>query len=122
MTFSPTGVLPGTLDLLILKAVSLGDRHGYGVLLRLQQMTCGALAVEQGALHRLEPQGLLEGQWARLCTTGARSSIGLRTRAGGGFIGSPRIGTAWWASWPAPWRAKPSGKARCGPIRQPREG
>ena len=61
------GVLPGTLDLLILKAVSLGQLHGYGVLLRVQQMTQGALAVEQGALYpalyRLERQGLLDTEW-----------------------------------------------------------
>ena len=61
------GVLPGTLDLLILKAVSLGQLHGYGVLLRVQQMTQGALAVEQGALYpalyRLESQGLLDTEW-----------------------------------------------------------
>ena len=60
-------ILPGTLDLLILKAVSLGERHGYGVLLRLQQMTGGHLALEQGAiypaLYRLERQGLIEGTW-----------------------------------------------------------
>ena len=62
-----TGILPGTLDLLILKAVSLGQRHGYGVLLRVQQMTQGALLVEQGALYpalyRLERQGLLDAEW-----------------------------------------------------------
>ena len=62
-----TGILPGTLDLLILKAVSLGQRHGYGVLLRVQQMTHGALLVEQGALYpalyRLERQGLVETEW-----------------------------------------------------------
>lgn len=62
-----TGILPGTLDLLILKAVSLGQRHGYGVLLRVQQMTQGALQVEQGALYpalyRLERQGLLDAEW-----------------------------------------------------------
>jgi PadR family transcriptional regulator PadR len=62
-----TGILPGTLDLLILKAVSLGQRHGYGVLLRVQQMTQGALLVEQGALYpalyRLERQGLLDTEW-----------------------------------------------------------
>ena len=62
-----TGILPGTLDLLILKAVSLGQLHGYGVLLRVQQMTHGALLVEQGALYpalyRLERQGLLETEW-----------------------------------------------------------
>ena len=62
-----TGILPGTLDLLILKAVSLGQLHGYGVLLRVQQMTHGALLVEQGALYpalyRLERQGLVETEW-----------------------------------------------------------
>jgi transcriptional regulator len=60
-------LLPGTLDLLILKAVSLGERHGYGVLLRIEQMTGGALLVEQGALYpalyRLERQGLLDSEW-----------------------------------------------------------
>jgi transcriptional regulator len=60
-------LLPGTLDLLILKAVSLGPQHGYGVLLRIQQITGGALAVEQGAvypaLYRLEHQGLLDTEW-----------------------------------------------------------
>jgi len=43
-------LLPGTLDLLILKAVSLGPLHGYGVLLRIEQITGGALRIEQGAL------------------------------------------------------------------------
>ena len=60
-------LLPGTLDLLILKAVSLGAEHGYGVLLRIEHISGGALAVEQGALYpalyRLEHQGLLHGEW-----------------------------------------------------------
>ena len=60
-------LLPGTLDLLILKAVSLGKMHGYGVLLRIQQISQGALLVEQGALYpalyRLERQGLLLTAW-----------------------------------------------------------
>ena len=60
-------LLPGTLDVLILKAVSLGPLHGYGVLLRIQQITQGALLVEQGALYpalyRLEHQGLIAGEW-----------------------------------------------------------
>jgi PadR family transcriptional regulator PadR len=60
-------LLPGTLDLLILKAVSLNPQHGYGVLLRIEQITGGALTIEQGALypalHRLEHQGLLAGEW-----------------------------------------------------------
>lgn len=63
----PAGILPGTLDLLILKAVSLGELHGYGVLLRVQQMTRGGLNIEQGALYpalyRLERQGLLDAEW-----------------------------------------------------------
>lgn len=60
-------LLPGTLDLLILKAVSLGAHHGYGVLLRIEQITGGALSIEQGALYpalyRLEQQGLLDTEW-----------------------------------------------------------
>jgi PadR family transcriptional regulator len=60
-------LLPGTLDLLILKAVALGPRHGYGVLLRLAQISGGAFQVEQGALYpalaRLEHQGLLATEW-----------------------------------------------------------
>ena len=60
-------LLPGTLDLLILKAVSLDRQHGYGVLLRIEQITGGALTVEQNALypalHRLEHQGLLAAEW-----------------------------------------------------------
>jgi PadR family transcriptional regulator, regulatory protein PadR len=60
-------LLPGTLDLLILMAVSLGPEHGYGVLLRIEDITGGALLVDQGALYpalyRLERQGLLEAEW-----------------------------------------------------------
>jgi len=60
-------LLPGTLDLLILKAVSLGPKHGYGVLLRIEQISGHALTIEQGALYpalyRLERQGLLDTEW-----------------------------------------------------------
>ena len=60
-------LLPGTLDLLILKAVSLGPLHGYGVLLRIEQISGRALLVEQGALYpalfRLVRQGLLQAAW-----------------------------------------------------------
>jgi PadR family transcriptional regulator PadR len=80
-------LLPGTLDLLILKAASLGPLHGYGILLRIEQITRGALLAEQGALYpalaRLEHQGLLESEWGtsdhnrrakfyRLTTTGRK--------------------------------------------------
>ncbi len=60
-------LLPGTLDLLILKAVSLGPLHGYGVLLRIAQISGQALLVEQGALYpalfRLVRRGLLKASW-----------------------------------------------------------
>jgi PadR family transcriptional regulator, regulatory protein PadR len=60
-------LLPGTLDLLILRAVSLGPLHGYGVLLRIEQISGGALLIEQGALYpglfRLLRQGLLKADW-----------------------------------------------------------
>src|SRR5438105_11304778 len=60
-------LLQGTLDMLILKAISLGPLHGYGVLLRIQQISKGELQVQQGslypALHRLEHRGLVAGHW-----------------------------------------------------------
>lgn len=60
-------ILPGTLDLLILKAVSLGPLYGYGILLRIEQISHGALLIEQGALYpalfRLVRQGLLKAHW-----------------------------------------------------------
>ena len=60
-------LLPGTLDLLILKAASLGSLHGYGILLRIQQISRGALLIEQGALYpalfRLVRQGYLKASW-----------------------------------------------------------
>src|SRR5438105_10734872 len=60
-------LLPGTLDLLILKAVSLGPLHGYGILLRIGQISAQALLIEQGALYpalfRLVRQGVLKATW-----------------------------------------------------------
>ena len=60
-------LLPGTLDLLILRAVSLGPLHGYGILLRIGQISGNALLIEQGALYpglfRLVRQGLLKTNW-----------------------------------------------------------
>jgi PadR family transcriptional regulator len=64
---SRVDLLPGTLDLLILKAVSLGSQHGYGILLRIEQISRGNLPVQQGtlypALYRLEDRGLLTTEW-----------------------------------------------------------
>lgn len=80
-------ILPGTLDVLILKAVSLGKLHGYGVLLRIRQISGDALNIQQGALYpalaRLEHQGLIDSEWGtsennrrakyyRLTTAGTR--------------------------------------------------
>jgi transcriptional regulator len=60
-------LLQGTLDMLILKAVSLGALHGYGILLRLEQLTGGRLQIQQGslypALYRLERKGLIASTW-----------------------------------------------------------
>jgi PadR family transcriptional regulator, regulatory protein PadR len=62
-----TELLQGTLDLLILKAISLGPLHGYGVLLRIQQVSQDKLQIQQGslypALYRLEHQGLITSEW-----------------------------------------------------------
>jgi len=63
----PIDLLQGTLDLLILKALALGPMHGFGVSLRLQQLSRDVLQVQQGslypALHRLEQQGWIASEW-----------------------------------------------------------
>ena len=67
MAPTTTELLQGTLDLLILKAISLGPLHGYGVLLRIQQISQDRLQIQQGslypALYRLEHQGLITSEW-----------------------------------------------------------
>ena len=64
---APVDLLQGTLDMLVLKAVSLGPLHGYGVLLRIQQISRNRLEIQQGslypALYRLEHEGWLAGEW-----------------------------------------------------------
>jgi len=63
----PLDLLQGTLDMLILKAVSLGPLHGYGILLRIQQISKERLEIQQGslypALYRLEHQGWITSEW-----------------------------------------------------------
>jgi PadR family transcriptional regulator PadR len=60
-------LLQGTLEILILKAVSLGTLHGYGILLRIQQISRDRLEIPQGsfyiALYRMEHKGLIQGEW-----------------------------------------------------------
>jgi PadR family transcriptional regulator PadR len=64
---STAQILPGTLELLILRAVSLEALHGYGVLARIEQLSSGALLIEEGALYpalwRLERQELVSAEW-----------------------------------------------------------
>jgi PadR family transcriptional regulator PadR len=87
---SPAQILPGTLDLLILKAVSLGPQHGYGVLLRIEQISQGALAIEQGALYpalyRLEHQGFIQSEWGQ-SDNNRRAKFYTLTSAGSARLG-----------------------------------
>src|SRR5579875_1060892 len=78
-------LLQGTLDMLILKAVSLGPLHGYGVLLRIQQISGERLAIQQGslypALYRLEHQGAIASSWGE-SENNRRAKYYRLTRAG----------------------------------------
>lgn len=78
-------LLQGTLDMLILKAVSLGPLHGYGVLLRIQQISGEALVIQQGslypALYRLEHQGAIASSWGE-SDNNRRAKYYRLTRAG----------------------------------------
>lgn len=80
-----TNLLQGTLDMLLLKAVSLGSEHGYGLLLRIQRVSGDVLQVEQGALYpalfRLETQGLITGEWG-VSDNNRRARFYSLTRAG----------------------------------------
>jgi len=82
---SQTTLLQGTLDLLILKALSLGPLHGMGVSRRIEQVTKGAFRVKHGslfpALHRMEQSGWLESYWGE-SETKRRAKYYELTRAG----------------------------------------
>ena len=71
-------LLPGTLDMLILKALSLGPVHGYGVLKRIEATSQGLLSLEQGslypALYRLESRGWISASW-EVTSTGRRAKV-----------------------------------------------
>ena len=92
-------MLPGTLDLLILKSVSLGKLHGYAVLLRIEQISGGSLQIQQGALYpalyRLEQQGLIESEWG-VSDNNRRAKYYKLTTLGpsAGCATNPRAGTA----------------------------
>ncbi|MBV9768544.1 MAG: PadR family transcriptional regulator, partial [Bryobacterales bacterium] len=80
-----TDLLPGTLDLLILKALSLGPLHGLGVTRRIEQLTSGTFQVKPGslfpALHRMEEQGWLSSGWGD-SETNRRAKYYRLTRSG----------------------------------------
>ena len=82
---APTNLLQGTLDLLILKALSLGELHGLGVTRRVEQITQGTFNVKPGslfpALHRMEQAGWLESEWGA-SETNRRAKYYRLTRAG----------------------------------------
>ena len=90
-------LLQGTLDLLILKAVSLGPLHGYGVLLRIQQISGEELVIQQGslypALYRLEHKGAIASEWGE-SENNRRAKYYKLTRAGQGQL---RKETRQWA-------------------------
>ena len=81
----PSDLIQGTLDLLILKTVSLEPQHGWAIAKRIQQVTDEVLQVTQGALypalHRLEQQGWVEAEW-KLTETGREAKFYTLTRAG----------------------------------------
>jgi transcriptional regulator len=81
----PTDLVQGTLDLLILKTVSLEPKHGWAIAKRIQQVSREALQIQQGslypALHRLEHQGWLRAHWAET-ETGRKAKFYSLTRAG----------------------------------------
>jgi len=78
-------LLQGTLDLLILKALTLGPLHGYGVIQRIRQLSGEMLNVEQGslypALYRIEQRGWVSSKWG-VNETGRRAKFYTLTRAG----------------------------------------
>ena len=83
----PTDLVQGTLDLLILKTISLEPKHGWAIAKRIQQVSREALQIQQGslypALHRLEQQGWIEAEW-RPTETGRMAKFYSMTRAGRG--------------------------------------
>lgn len=87
-------LLPGTLDMLILKALSMGPAHGYGVLLRIEETSRGLLSLEQGSLYpalsRLEDRGVITAEWGK-SENNRRAKFYRLTKAGHGrLVGETR--------------------------------
>ncbi|MBK6486780.1 MAG: PadR family transcriptional regulator [Gemmatimonadetes bacterium] len=88
---TPSDVLRGTLDLLILKTLTLEDQHGWGINQRIQQISQGVLEVNQGslypALQRLEQRGLIVSEW-RIADSNRRAKFYHLTASGRRALGS----------------------------------
>jgi transcriptional regulator len=82
----PTDLVQGTLDLLILRTISLQPKHGWAIAKRIQQVSREALQIQQGslypALHRLEQQGWIESEWKPTTETGRMAKFYSLTRSG----------------------------------------
>jgi len=85
LTKPKADLLQGTLDMLILKALSLGPLHGYGIIQRIRQLSDELLEVEQGSLYpavyRIEQRGWISSKWG-VTETGRRAKFYAMTRAG----------------------------------------
>lgn len=101
MSKTPTDLLHGTLDALILKTLSHGPRHGYGVARSLEDATGGDVAVEEGslypALYRMEKRGWIEAEW-KLSELGRRAKFYRLTAAGQAQL---QVETAAWVAFSA---------------------
>ena len=95
MAQKKTDLLQGSLDLLILKVLSDGRLHGWGISKRIRQVSSGVLEVNQGslypALYRLEDQGLIEAEWG-LSEEGRRAKFYRLTRSGRARLAEEREG------------------------------
>src|ERR1039457_5254931 len=100
MPASKSDLLQGTLDLLILKIVAMEPIHGYGIALRIQQMSRDILQIQQGslypALYRLEERGYMDAEWRRPTRGAWRSSTSSPKKEPGNWRRSAPIGNAWW--------------------------
>ena len=95
MAKGKTDLLQGSLDLLVLKTLSLGTLHGWGISKRIREWSSGVLEVNQGslypALYRLEEQGLIEAEWGK-SEEGRRAKFYRLTKAGRGQLAEEREG------------------------------
>src|SRR5919106_4793336 len=93
MPKEPAEMLPGTLDMMVLKVVSVGPEHGFGIGRRLQELSHGVFDVNQGslypALQRLLQRGWITGEW-RQTESGRRARYYRITRSGARQLESER--------------------------------